>query len=68
MGSSLSDVISSDSYSAKEFIRLRGHYMSELQGFYELNGLNYCVPKYQFVPKHLLDDLYFCEEKEQTLF
>lgn len=68
MGSSLSDVISSDSYSAKEFIRLRGHYMSELQGFYELNGLNYCVSKYQFAPKHLLDDLYFCEEKEQTLF
>lgn len=67
-GSYLSDGISSDSYSAKEFIRLRGHYMSELQGFYELNGLNYCVPKYQFAPKHLLDDLYFCEEKEQTLF
>lgn len=67
-GSYLSDGISSDSYSAKEFIRLRGHYMSELQGFYELNGLNYCVPRYQFAQKHLLDDLYFCEEKEQTLF
>lgn len=67
-GSFLSDGISSDSYSAKEFIRLRGYYMSELKSFYELNCLNYCVSKYQFASRSLLDDLYFREKKEQTLF
>lgn len=68
MGSFLSDGISSDSYSAKEFVRLRGYYKSELKSFYELNNLNYCISKHQFAPKSLLDDLYFCEKKEQSLF
>lgn len=67
-GSFLSDGISSDSYSAKEFVRLRGYYKSELKSFYELNNLNYCISKHQFASRSLLDDLYFCEKKEQSLF